>query len=138
MKREVIIGCCLLTLFSGCIGAMETSPGIDVGISDVSEQQQNGEVRFNGTLEVLDHYGGEFLINDVRVEFVEESGAVMRTVHVGPIHNTSFQRNISIDLAEPPERVLIQTGKIETRATVGIYGMRRNETGGFEYYYQNN
>lgn len=135
MKRVLVLGCCLTILASGCVFPTDTSPVVGVSIEDVTEEQRDGSVAFSGSLEVLDHYSDDFLIEDVRVEFVDEADSVMKTLEVGPIRNTSFKAEISTELAHPPRRVLIRTGKIRTGADVDIHQLRRDDDGNLEYFY---
>lgn len=137
MKRAFLLCCSLSILLSGCVLPTETSPPtVDIGITDVSEHRQNNEITFNGTLEILDYYGGDFVIEDVRIEFLGETGEVLRTVRIGAIQNTSFRRQIAANLSRPPGTVRIRTGEIETDASVAIHGLERNGTGGLDSYYQ--
>lgn len=137
MRTELMLVCCLLVVFAGCIGGpTERNPDVDVSIVNATEQSQNGSIAFNGEVAVLDVYGGQFVIENVRVKFKNESDTVMKTISVGTIHNTSFRRNISAVLPVPPERVVIRADVIKTDATVDVHGLKRNQDGKLEDFRQ--
>ena len=129
-KQVVVVSLLVVLVAAGC----SAPPDIDVSIEDVSETSTDGSTTFRGTLTALDQYEGKFVIRDVRVEFEDENGNLIQSVSIGDVTETSFSHNISVELEQPPERIMIRTGEIETKATVDIHHLKRNESGGYEYF----
>ena len=132
MMKTVQVFVCLLVVLAGCSGP----PSVDVAIEDISERDENGRVVFTGELAVLDDYGGDFLIEDVRVIFESETGDELKLIDIGTIRDTSFRQNVSVTLDEKPSRVVIEAENVNSGADIVFHGLRRNESGGYESFEQ--
>lgn len=131
--NKILVLLCWLVILGGCGGA----PGqIDVVIENPSEEQRSDDVVFTGEVTTLGSRVSSLSIENVRIVFEVESGEVMDTASVGTINDTDFRHNISVTLNEPPDRILIETGDVDSDGTVVLQGLRRNETGGYEYFEQ--
>lgn len=131
MRQEIslfVVG--LIVVIAGCsIGPTERRPDIDVGIVNVTEETQNGSTNFHGEVAILDSYEGTFRIEDLRVEFRDDSNELMKSVAVGTVRNTSYRQTVSVILATPPEQVLLRASSVETDAEIDAHGLKRNESG---------
>lgn len=136
LRRTLPFVCCLLVLLSGCVVFPTESepPTVSVTVVNVTEETQNGETKFSGELVALDHYSGRFNIEDIHIVFVNGGGEPLRKLKIGTTRTTSFRKNISTTLPEPSREVLIKTGKTRSGANIDLFFLRRNASGGLEYY----
>lgn len=131
--RSPAISLCVLVLviIAGCSAPQP----IDVTIVDISEEQQDGVTTFEGTFTPVDGYQARFIIEDVRILFEADNGRVLHTESVGQVNGTDFSYDLSVRLEEPPQTIRILTGTTKTKANVDVQNLRRNDTGGWEWYY---
>lgn len=131
LKSPAITLCVLfLVITAGCSAPKD----VDVGIENISETSTNGEILFSGTLNAADQYEGQFVIENIHIVFLDRSGKQIHNETVGTITGTDFSYNVSVRIQQRLERIRIQTGDIKTEARVDIHNLRRNESGGWEYY----
>lgn len=130
-RRGVITTCVAVVVgTAGC----STRSVVVVSLKDVREQQNGSNTTINATLAVLNGYQGQFIIEDVRIVFEAANRSVLHTESVGRINGTDFTYNLSVQFEQPPQTIRIRPGPTKTKADVDIQNLRRNETGGWEWY----
>ena len=125
----------ILVSISGCHLISGVSGDIDVAIEDASVREEDGQVRFTGEFAVLDKASREdFRMENAQVVFENKMGARIATIDVGTVREAPSRRNLTATLGERPQRVLIETGAVQTDKNIVLYGLNRTEDNRYEVF----